>query len=1054
MTLNKLKVRVIVNYSKSSEPKIVELSLTLKDNLPAIREILKNDNTIEMNDTLLFSKKFTDGLAEISRENEKDFTLNDIIEKSNDVKTSYTLRLIETSTYWKFLNDLHKLDFGCTMTSNGIKRANQRAFITEKYQLNEIDITEDEEVEFNSWEDRMIKKNLFFVPNMNVKYFAKIGIKHENGYYDDIDKNTYKYRVYKKVSFKIQNLKATDDFIKRVNDALKLEDLKNFLQITEEYGQFIPSEVILGKRFQIDNETKEKEDLLNDYRKWDTIELLEPTSIFELVDDDLRERLYSFFGKRILYSKIETEVIGDDKNVRTKTMELPKRISEIISNKHADCSIFATAIGLKDHYHCQILTSDKEPKLIIHRLKEKSKGKDSELVIGWMVVGNDTNFKSIFPDYNTKSFNNTQFKVLKIDTNDINVINGVVDLNDLMPSTEKPYYIGIPYMDELDPVIGHYFFNDRKKLYIFPYSSKDELRELPKFSLRLLMMTVPSGIFEKNVNNLNNTINFDNIDEFKNFKNIPKFISLYSKKNERGSILLKQRPTHIKVKFPNNKPSFNKKVIRKLSDDNENLKCSFFVPFERFGNKVSEALKVLTNLKNSKDHFFNKENATLLERLINDIENIKNFVDYHISSSEEISKSKILIILKIKKLFEARKFEKSFDNNLVNIQRSIEGSKERDNNNETRDVEVPTDDDEIKVPTDDDEIKVPTDDDENTDDVSIVYTKDANENKTNNNIIRVPTDDANDNSSKIQTKIIIDTNVPKDNDSVELVLSPTDISIPTGKSTIFSSSEIDENGNETTIKTEIKPGKNGKPATTVRKNTIDSKGTTIFELTTLFFEPEENSSEGKEITESDKSMTILQGDQLTKTGDSRKMKKKTKTYSKNETNDFGIVTSTTTEIKTDEDGKPTVTVTTEKFIGNKDEKIPETKFSSSEIDENGNVTTTTTETTTREDGKTEARVRIETKDLNDKTIHNESFVSRPEEISSDVNKEETTLEMVKTDSFGVPMKNQTNTLFSETDEHGIKTIITTTIKTRAKETKVPEVIIKKVKINDNKLLKS
>ncbi|POG58538.1 hypothetical protein GLOIN_2v1885768 [Rhizophagus irregularis DAOM 181602=DAOM 197198] len=462
---------------------------------------------------------------------------------------------------------------------------------------------------------------------------------------------------------------------------------------------------------------------------------------------------------------------------------------------------------------------------------------------------------------------------------------------------------------------------------------------------------------------------------------------------------------------------------------------------ERFGNKVSEALKVLTNLKNSKDHFFNKENATLLERLINDIENIKNFVDYHISSSEEISKSKILIILKIKKLFEARKFEKSFDNNLVNIQRSIEGSKERDNNNETRDVEVPTDDDEIKVPTDDDE---------NTDDVSIVYTKDANENKTNNNIIRVPTDDANDNSSKIQTKIIIDTNVPKDNDSVELVLSPTDISIPTGKSTIFSSSEIDENGNETTIKTEIKPGKNGKPATTVRKNTIDSKGTTIFELTTLFFEPEENSSEGKVITESDKSMTILQGDQLTKTGDSRKMKKKTKTYSKNETNDFGIVTSTTTEIKTDEDGKPTVTVTTEKFIGNKDEKIPETKFSSSEIDENGNVTTTTTETTTREDGKTEARVRIETKDLNDKTIHNESFVSRPD----DVNKEETTLEMVKTDSFGVPMKNQTNTLFSETDEHGIKTIITTIIKTRAKETKVPEVIIKKVKINDNKLLKS
>lgn len=583
MISNKLKVRVNVNYSKSSKSKIVEL--TPKDNLPAIRETLKNDDTIKMNDTLLFSKKFTDDkLAEISRENEKDFTLNDIIEKPNDMETSYTLRLIETSTYWKFLNDLHKLDFGCTMTSNGINRANKRAFITESCQLNEIYITkDDDEVKFDSLEDRMIKKNLFFVPNMNVKYFAKIGIKRENEYYDDIDKNaTYKYQVYKKASFKIQNLIATDYFTKRVNDALKLEDYNKFLQITEEYGQFIPTEVILGKRFQIDNETKEKEDLLNDYRKWDTIELLEPISIFELVDDDLREKLYSFFGKRILYSKVTTEVIEDDNNEKTKIMKLPPRISEIILNKHADCSIFATAIGIKDYYHCQILTSDKGPKLIIHRLKEKSKGKDSQLVIGWMVVGNDTNFKSIFPDYNTTSFNNMQFKV-KVLTIDKNPSDDDIVLN-LDPQIEKPYYIGIPYTgDKSSPVIGHYFSNDRKKLYTFAYSPKDgRCVELPEFRLHLLETTNSSTIFEKYMNNLNNAINLDNIDEFKNLKNIPKFISLYSKKDEHRSILLEQRPTHIKVKFPNNKPSFNQKVIRKLSDDNEDLKCSFFVPFERF----------------------------------------------------------------------------------------------------------------------------------------------------------------------------------------------------------------------------------------------------------------------------------------------------------------------------------------------------------------------------------------------------------------------------------------------------------------------------------------
>ncbi|GBB85489.1 hypothetical protein RclHR1_01200003 [Rhizophagus clarus] len=712
-------IRVDIYGSQSSKPIIVKL--TLEDNLSVIRENLKNNDTIKMNDTLLFSKKFADNkLTEISHENEKDFILKDIIEVSND---SYTLYLKETSRpYWKLLNDLHRLDFGCTMTSDGIKRAYQRAFITEECQLNEINNKKNDEVKFNSREDRMIKKNLFFTLdiNMNVKYFAKIGIKYENEYYNDIEDNTYKYQVYEKASFKIDKLKATDDFIKRVSDALKSGNRKKFVQITEEFGQFIPTGIILGKRFPIDDQTKDEEDLLNDYRNWDIIGLLEPISIFELLDDDLRKELYSFFRKRILYSKITTVPFNDndDEDNRTKIVELPQRISKIISNKHADCSIFATVVGMKDYYHCQILTDKEELKLIVHYFKEKSKIKDSEFTIGWMVVGYDTNFRSIFPDYNPRSFNDTQInvKVLNID-NDSPV--------DLKSSTEKPHYIGIPYTkDESDPMIGHYFSNDRNKLYTFAHSPKD--KQYPKFSLHLIEMINSSAIFEKY---FNSSINLDNIDEFKNFTNIPKFLTLCLRKDESRSILLKQHPTKIKVKFFDNKLSFNTMVIRKLSNDD--LQCLFFVPFEsdkprsnsnsksqifflnninnakasskmsfsefssllekaiellenivelcqpaknnekileKFENKASEAIKVLKNLRNYRDYFYNQDDTTLLEKLTNDIKDIKNFVE------------KILNKSKFKNIFVTKNFEKSFYNDLANIERSIESLIEREFN--------------------------------------------------------------------------------------------------------------------------------------------------------------------------------------------------------------------------------------------------------------------------------------------------------------------------------------------------------------------------------------
>ncbi|GET57150.1 hypothetical protein GLOIN_2v1885599 [Rhizophagus irregularis DAOM 181602=DAOM 197198] len=87
----------------------------------------KKDDTIMMNDTLLFSKNFPG----------KDKIELRMITKLHLPQVS----LIETSkTLLEVLDEFHKLDFGYTMISNGIKRANQRAFKMEACQLIEIDV--------------------------------------------------------------------------------------------------------------------------------------------------------------------------------------------------------------------------------------------------------------------------------------------------------------------------------------------------------------------------------------------------------------------------------------------------------------------------------------------------------------------------------------------------------------------------------------------------------------------------------------------------------------------------------------------------------------------------------------------------------------------------------------------------------------------------------------------------------------------------------------------------------------------------------------------------
>ncbi|RGB40054.1 hypothetical protein C1646_430226 [Rhizophagus diaphanus] len=148
------------------------------------------------------------------------------------------------------------------MTSNGIKRADKRAFEMKNCIL-EIVNKECETGVFisESSEDLMMDKNLFFNSDINIQYFIKLGIGAsirtskskefcvETNYF-------YRFTKYGKASLKLkyEHLEATQEFIEVVEKAINSKDpAEQFKQILKDFGQFIPTEVILGGRIHYDD---------------------------------------------------------------------------------------------------------------------------------------------------------------------------------------------------------------------------------------------------------------------------------------------------------------------------------------------------------------------------------------------------------------------------------------------------------------------------------------------------------------------------------------------------------------------------------------------------------------------------------------------------------------------------------------------------------------------------------------------------------------------------------------------------------------------------------
>ncbi|PKC03359.1 hypothetical protein RhiirA5_423882, partial [Rhizophagus irregularis] len=254
-------VGITVEYIDQKTLQFIHLNLS--ENLSKIRQRLNERGII--NSTLSFVRKFGNSkFAEIAFEEEENISLNEIVRKSEGARI---LSLTTCSKFnWKVLNHLRKLDYGCTMTSDGIKKADKRAFEMKDCIFEEIGNEECKAGEFNSssCEEEMMDKNLFFNADINVKYFVKLGIGKSFKTSDNKSsqvKTDYSYNFikYGKALLKLnfEHLEATQEFIEVVKKALSSKDpAEQFKQIVKDFGQFIPTEVILGGRVHFDDFAK------------------------------------------------------------------------------------------------------------------------------------------------------------------------------------------------------------------------------------------------------------------------------------------------------------------------------------------------------------------------------------------------------------------------------------------------------------------------------------------------------------------------------------------------------------------------------------------------------------------------------------------------------------------------------------------------------------------------------------------------------------------------------------------------------------------------------
>jgi hypothetical protein len=556
--------------------------LNPNDRLSDIREKLEN-----INDMLLFLKNENDESG-MKREDEDKYHLKEIIKDNQNIL--YLKRL-----NWKDFSDKCKLGYGRIINFDEIKPAKEQACKINECELNEINIYKSGRLEFQPKEDWMKKTNLLVDDNgINIMNFAKLVGSLQDKSFNEEDMSAYKYVEIRKASLKFgkEYLNLTEQFEKDVEDATGCnnpkESLEKIKKIIEDYGQFIPTEIVLGSRVYYDDIKKSLfnsadtskfynynhielpggmhpdvkvwfESLKNyqDYQNWECIEFREPISIFKL-SVNLHKKAFESMGKKILYNKT---VFYDYEPGKWQIYNIPQGASDII-NINKNCNVFASVIDDKNSddafFNCQMLKEQSakpsiiihkiqqeqsvKPSIIIYKIQQKVKKRPYNLGIRIMVIGHDTKFNS--PSTIGVKLMEEPYDPQKQKQQDPKFYSTTLPKGLL---TEKTFF-GIPVLVEninliKSLIIGHNFrdFDGQHKLDIFSYcSSKKRYDDLPKVTFCTLIVSTevntlpPSG----------DSFKSDSLDTY------PKFVNLCLLRNDRHKpFLYSQKINQIKIKY-------------------------------------------------------------------------------------------------------------------------------------------------------------------------------------------------------------------------------------------------------------------------------------------------------------------------------------------------------------------------------------------------------------------------------------------------------------------------------------------------------------------------
>jgi hypothetical protein len=611
-----------ITVQKDDDSPFVSVRLNLDNNLSDIRKKLKEEK-IEMNG-ILFAKNSQ--LTTIASKDEVNYSLKEIIEK----KTLYLVNQI------KIFEKNCKLGYGRTITLSEITVADEKAFEIKtedcKMEFGTEGSRKGSIIETNS-EEGMIIRKLYFMGEIDVYNFAKFELKTGRTNCTSsksVISSDYRFSNYKKVSLGsiLKSLQPTKNFIGEVKKAINSPNpRKSFQEITEKYGRFISDEVILGGKvyFKVEENSNESSkgqtneytlgagynsensnkninyskcddfniiggkvssfvdfnenewfDSLEDYCLWRYIGFEKPVSIFEPLPEELYRDIFLSIGKKILY--FNNNINSENRSVEgtmglISLREIPQHILEIIENKNAECSIFATVdTGKKSNvYNCQILwEKDDKPKLMIHCLKKSKK----KLEIGLMVIGYDINFDFIHTDSDVK------FEVMKFEfrKNKINSSSHMEYKEKFLKLDKGQICVGIPVLEEFNytlstpesPVIGYHFFYDNEDkigIYTFSYCLKEKhYVNLPDFNFYTLIINHPD--FQ--------ICDFSNND--KNKKKT-KYISIYSVKDSCGPCgPITDYHTSFWNILKRNSCESNSCICRNQIKSNDNLKYPSFDP--------------------------------------------------------------------------------------------------------------------------------------------------------------------------------------------------------------------------------------------------------------------------------------------------------------------------------------------------------------------------------------------------------------------------------------------------------------------------------------------